>query len=97
MSGTLVALEVPYVFSERWGETRVNTQESIDFYLRPDQRSRLQPLKSRNNWFPFQFSNALTNRYAFNTIATFKIPYKTIIRSGISTVPAFIYTGALLL
>jgi len=95
MFGSLVKLELPAVYQDKWDETRINTQEPIDIFLRPEQGNNLQNLQNRNHWFPYQFNNAFTNKCVSTSPAVAEIHFKSINRHSYSSIPVFIFTGAL--
>lgn len=93
--GSLVKMELPAVYQDKWGEARINNQGPIDLFLRPDQGNKLQNIQNRNHWFPYQFNIAFTNKYISTSPAVAEIPFKSINRHDYSSIPVFIFTGAL--
>ena len=95
MLGSLVKLELPAVYKDKWEETRFNSQEPIDIFLRPDQGNKLQNFQNRNHWLLYQFSNAYACKNNVTSPALADIPYKASNRHYYSAIPVFIFTGAL--
>jgi hypothetical protein len=95
MFGSLVKLELPAVYQDKWDETRFNSQEPLDIFLRPDQGNKLQNLQNRNHWFPYQFNTAINNKYITTSPAISAIPFRSINRHYYSSIPAFIFNGVL--
>jgi hypothetical protein len=93
MFGSLVKLELPAVYQDKWEEARFNSQEPLDIFIRPEQGNKLQNLQSRNHWFPYQFSNAFTNKNIVTSPALEEIPFKSIDRHYYSSIPVFIFNG----
>ena len=94
-SGSLVKLELPDVYQDKWGEIRINTQEPVNIFLRPERGYKLQNLQNRNHWFPYQFNTAITSKYVTTSPALSEIPFKSLNRHYYSSTPAFIFNGVL--
>jgi hypothetical protein len=95
MLGSLVKLKLPAVYPDKWSELRINTQEPIDIFLRPEQGNKLQNLQSRNHWFPYQLNTAINGKNITSSPAFSEIPFKSINRHNYSSIPVFIFNGAL--
>jgi hypothetical protein len=95
MFGSLVKLELPAVYQDKWEETRFNSQDPLDIFLRPDQGSKVQNLQNRNHWFPYQFNNAINNRCIATSPSLAEIPCKAIGRHSYTSIPVFIFNGAM--
>jgi hypothetical protein len=88
-------LELAYVQSEKWAESRIKTQGPVDFFLRPDQGNKIQNFQNRNHWFPYPFNTTFVNKYSSTSPAIVEIPFRSINSRYYSTIPVFIFTGAL--
>ena len=95
MFGSLVKLELPAVYQDKWGETRIGAQDPIDIFLRPDQGSKIQTPQNRNHWFPYQFNNTFANKYSSTSPVVDEIPFSSMNRHYYFSTPVFIFTGAL--
>ncbi|MDO9257597.1 MAG: hypothetical protein Q7U54_18915, partial [Bacteroidales bacterium] len=80
MFGNLVKLELPAVYQDKWEEACFNSQNPLDIFLRPDQRSKLQNFQNRNHWFPYQFNTAIKSKYISTSPTLSEIPFKSIDR-----------------
>lgn len=88
-------LELAYVQSGKWAESRITTKGPVDFFLRPDQGNKIQNFQNRNHWFPYPFNTTFANKYSSTSPATVEIPFRSINRLYYSSIPVFIFTGAL--
>jgi hypothetical protein len=95
MFGNLVKLELPALYQDKWEVTRFNTQEPIDIFLRPEQGNKLLNIQNRNHWFSYQFSTGISGKNLGIPPILAEIPYRVTSRQYYSSVPVFIYTGAL--
>jgi hypothetical protein len=93
--GSLVKMELPAVYQDKWGETHINNQDPVDLFLRPNQGNKLQNIQNRNHWFPYQFNCAFINKHISTSPAVAKIPFKSLNRHDYSSIPVFKFTGAL--
>lgn len=93
--GSLLKLELPAVYQDKWEETRFNSQEPIDIFLRPDQGNKSQNVQNRNHWFPYQFNSEIQSKSIATSPTLAEIPFKTTDRYYYSSIPVFIFNGAL--
>jgi len=94
MFGSLVKLELPALNKDKWEETRFNSPDLLDIFLRPEQGNKLQNLQNRNHWFPYQFSNAFTKKN-ISVIVVTELPFKRINRHYYSSIAVFLLNSAL--
>lgn len=59
MLGSLVKIELPEVYTEKWEETRLDKQVVIDPFLLPGKEGISQNPNYRNDWVPFNYNKII--------------------------------------
>jgi hypothetical protein len=93
MLGSLVKLELPAVYQVKWEETRFNSQEPLDIFIRPEQGNKLRNLQNRNHRFPYHFNTAINSKHIAISPSLSEIPFKSIDRRYYLSIPVYIFNG----
>jgi hypothetical protein len=93
--GSLVRMEMPRTYSDRWEETLLDRQVILDPFMMPGKDGLNQNNQNKNEWVPFQCNNTfLTLSTSVHPLVS-EIPFKHGIRHSSFIIPIYILNGTL--
>ena len=77
--GSLVKLELPEIYTDKWEETRIDKQVVLDPFLIPGKDGINQNLNFRNEWVPFHYNKV----FLTGSTSAFPIACKILLTPGL--------------
>lgn len=93
--GSLVKLEFPDEYSDKWDVTLIQKQVVLDPFLMPGKEGLDQNIQYKNDWVPFHFNKSILLRTNTSLPIASVFLFKIAFRHNLKLIPVFIMNGIL--